>query len=71
MQTFNIDKYIANLSIDCVIFGYDDAQLKVLIGKLKYGDNLYNLPGGHILRTESVDQAASRLLVRWANFSLK
>lgn len=62
MQIFNIDKYIANLSIDCVIFGYDDAQLKVLIGKLKYGNNLYNLPGGHILKTESVDQAAARLL---------
>jgi hypothetical protein len=35
MQTFNIDKYIANLSIDCVIFGYYDTQLKALIGKLK------------------------------------
>jgi hypothetical protein len=23
------------ISIDCVIFGYDDTQLKVLIGKLK------------------------------------
>jgi hypothetical protein len=35
MQTFDIDKYIANLFIDCVIFGYYDTQLKALIGKLK------------------------------------
>ena len=62
MQTFDIDKYIANLFIDCVIFGQDDTQLKVLIGKLKQGNNLYNLSGGPILKTESVDQAAARLL---------
>ena len=62
MQTFGIEQYIANLSIDCVIFGYEDDQLKVLLGKLKYGKNLYNLPGGHILKTESVDDAATRLL---------
>ena len=62
MQSFGIEQYIANLSIDCVIFGYEDDQLKVLLGKLKYGKNLYNLPGGHILKTESVDDAATRLL---------
>lgn len=62
MQSFGIEQYIANLSIDCVIFGYEDNQLKVLLGKLKYGKNLYNLPGGHILKTESVDDAAARLL---------
>ena len=62
MQSFGIEQYIANLSIDCVIFGYEDGQLKVLLAKLKYGKNLYNLPGGHILKTESVDDAAIRLL---------
>lgn len=62
MQSFGIEQYIANLSIDCVIFGYEDNQLKVLLGKLKYGKNLYNLPGGHILKIESVDEAAARLL---------
>ena len=62
MQSFGIEQYIANLSIDCVIFGYEDSQLKVLLAKLKYGKNLYNLPGGHILKTESVDDAAIRLL---------
>jgi ADP-ribose pyrophosphatase YjhB (NUDIX family) len=62
MQSFGTEQYIANLSIDCVIFGYEDCQLKVLLGKVKYGSNLYNLPGGHIRKTESVDQAAARLL---------
>lgn len=62
MQSYGNEQYIANLSIDCVIFGYEDGQLKVLLGKVKYGKNLYNLPGGHIRKTESVDFAAARLL---------
>ncbi|GLU44576.1 NrtR DNA-binding winged helix domain-containing protein [Allomuricauda sp. NBRC 101325] len=62
MSTFNIDDYIAQLSIDCVIFGFKDGELKVLVSKLTYGDNLWCLPGGYILKTESVDAAAARIL---------
>jgi 8-oxo-dGTP diphosphatase len=61
-EGFNPDLYIANLSIDCVIFGFENGEMKVLLGKLPFGENLYNLPGGHIKKTESVDAAASRLL---------
>ncbi len=62
MGKFQKEDYIAQLSIDCVIFGYKNKELKVLISKLSYGDNLWSLPGGYILQTESIDDAASRIL---------
>lgn len=62
MDTFNIEDYIAQLSIDCVIFGYKDKELKVLVSKLKYGDNLWSLPGGYIFKSEGIDEAAARIL---------
>jgi len=62
MNKINTEEYLANLSIDCVIFGYEHGELKVLLGKLSFGNELYNLPGGHIRKTESVDHAAARLL---------
>ena len=62
MGKFNTEDYIAQLSIDCVIFGYKNKELKVLISKLSYADNLWSLPGGYILQTEGIDGAASRIL---------
>jgi len=63
MGEFRKEDYIAQLSIDCVIFGYNNNELKVLISKLSYGEDLWSLPGGYILQTESIDQAASRILI--------
>lgn len=54
--------YIPQLSIDSVIFGYQDKKLKVLISKLNFGEELYTLPGGFIQQTESIEEAASRIL---------
>jgi len=62
MKKFCIEDYIAHLSIDCVIFGYQNNELKVLIAKFKFGQNVWALPGGHILKTESIDSAACRIL---------
>lgn len=56
------DQYIPHLSIDCVIFGYENKELKVLISKFRFGAGSYSLPGGYIRKTESVDAAASRIL---------
>jgi 8-oxo-dGTP diphosphatase len=67
MNQFGINNYIAHLSIDCVIFGYMDKKLKVLISKFKYGKDLWGLPGGYILKTESIDRAASRILKERTN----
>lgn len=62
MKHFLIEQYIANLSIDCVIFGYEKGELKVLLGKVKALEDVWNLPGGHIMKSESVDTAAARIL---------
>jgi 8-oxo-dGTP diphosphatase len=53
---------IPNLSIDCVIFGYENGDLKVLTAKSNFGTQNWNLPGGYIFKTESIENAASRIL---------
>ena len=62
MEKFDIDSYIAHLSIDCVIFGYKDLELKVLVSKSKFYKGTWALPGGYILKQESIDDAADRIL---------
>lgn len=62
MKKFGTENYISNLSIDCVIFGYEEKELKVLIAKKKFGTDIWNLPGGYIKKTEGIDKAASRIL---------
>ena len=49
------------LSIDCVIFGFHDNQLKVLLLKFKNLEN-WALPGGFIQKNENLDQAAVHIL---------
>lgn len=53
------DYFLPNLSVDLVIIGYKDDELKCLL--LKIGDK-WLLPGGHIRREESVEYAAIRVL---------
>lgn len=55
------DIYMPNLSIDCVVFGFHDAVLKVLVTKLKEKE-LWALPGGYVLKTENLKEAANRIL---------
>lgn len=54
--------YIQQLSIDCIIFGYDDNQLKVLVPKLNFKGDFYGLPGGFVYQDEDIDRAAERIL---------
>ena len=53
--------YLANVAIDCVIFGYRNKELKVLCSKIK-GMNDWALPGGHVRKDEGIDEAAYRIL---------
>jgi 8-oxo-dGTP diphosphatase len=53
--------YQHGLSIDSVIFGFNDNQLKVLLTKLKR-TNLWSLAGGFVYKNEHVDEAAIRIL---------
>lgn len=57
-------KIIKNLSTDCVIFGFNNSQLKVLLIKLAVepGKGLWALPGSNILQDEDLDSAARRVL---------
>ncbi|AKD56423.1 NUDIX hydrolase [Spirosoma radiotolerans] len=62
MPSLHEQDYIQQLSIDCIIFGYQDKQLNVLIPKLKFWGDFWALPGGFISQNESIDQAARRIL---------
>jgi 8-oxo-dGTP diphosphatase len=53
--------FIPQLSIDCAIFGYHENQLKILLRRWKFVEG-WCLPGGYIMHTESVDEAAKRIL---------
>lgn len=52
------------LSVDCIIFGFDDGKLKILIGKRQMdpGRGEWSLYGGFVASDESVDEAATRTL---------
>jgi 8-oxo-dGTP diphosphatase len=52
---------IPQLSVDCVIFGFHDNELKILLSKFPMQD-LWALQGGYIGQNEDVDRAAKRIL---------
>ena len=62
MTDFYIEHQKILLSVDCIIFGFDEGQLRVLIGKrqLDPGRGEWSLYGGFVGPDESVDDAASR-----------
>lgn len=64
MTTFYGEHSKVWLSVDCIIFGFDEGMLKVLIGKRKMdpGRGEWSLYGGFVGGDESVDDAASRTL---------
>lgn len=59
--TTHLGRYLPHLSVDCVVFGFHAASLKVLLTKWKHM-NTWALPGGYIGRRESLDDAAHRVL---------
>lgn len=54
--------YIHQVSIDCVIFGYQEKQLKVLVPKIDFKGDFWALPSGFVYQSEDIDQAAERIL---------
>lgn len=62
MKLFDGGNFIHQLSIDCVIFGYKEQELKVLVPKIKLLKDFWSLPGGFIQQNESIDEAAQRIL---------
>src|SRR5258708_33413294 len=55
---------IIGISVDCVIFGFDDNELKVLLIKSDFErfDNKWSLLGDLVHNHEDLDQAAYRIL---------
>jgi 8-oxo-dGTP diphosphatase len=61
---------VPNLSVDCVVFGFDHNKLNVLLTKRELRDEKtkkiiftdYTLQGHHVLENENLDEAAIRVL---------
>ena len=52
------------VAVDCIIFGFDESKLKVLVGRRKMdpGRGEWSLYGGFVTATESIDECAARTL---------
>ena len=64
MTTFYSEYQKIFVSVDCIIFGFEENKLKVLVGKRKMdpGRGEWSLYGGFVRIDESVDDAANRTL---------
>jgi len=56
----NSNEFLHNVSVDNVIFGYHDKELKVLLQQ-PIPLNKWTVTGGYIKRTESIEEAANRI----------
>jgi len=54
-------QYLPHVSVDSVVFGFQDGQLRVLLLRWK-GLGIWSLPGGYVKLDESLDAAAVRVL---------
>ena len=52
--------FLPNISVDNVIFGYEEGYLKVLL--LEIAEGKWMLPGGFIFRDEAIEEASRRVL---------
>ena len=54
-------------AVDCIIFGFDGENLQVLLMKrgMEPEKNKWSLIGGFLARSESLEQAASRVLKKF------
>ena len=64
MTEFYSGVHKAFVSVDCIIFGFEDNKLKLLLGKRQMdpGRGEWALYGGFVGTDESVDEAAHRVL---------
>ncbi|VEH20733.1 Uncharacterized conserved protein [Chryseobacterium nakagawai] len=53
--------FLPHISVDPVVFGFDQNELKVLLVKMKYRKQ-WLLPGGYVRRDEDLDEAVVRVL---------
>ena len=63
MENFSDQKnsFLEHISLDCVVFGFHENQLKVLLLRMKKTKE-WALPGGFVQENESLEVAADRVL---------
>ncbi|HDR52748.1 MAG TPA: NUDIX hydrolase [Mariniphaga anaerophila] len=61
MADIDYSKFLDHISLDCVIFGFHENQLKVLLMQMKYTKE-WALPGGFMKEDETLEEAAERVL---------
>jgi len=63
------DKFL--VAVDCIIFGFDEGELKLLLIKRNFppAQGEWSLMGGFLKKKESLDDAASRVLQRLTGLS--
>lgn len=61
----NYTKFL--VSVDCIIFGFTEGKLQLLIQKRPYdpGKGMLSLIGGFVKKNESIDSAAMRVLTQF------
>lgn len=64
MTPYNEDTIHPGFSVDFVILSYHKKKIYVLLNKFDISNNLWQLPGGFMLKEESADEAAYRILAR-------
>jgi len=64
MTTFYLEYQKILVSVDCIIFGFEENKLKILIGrrKMEPGRGEWSLYGGFVRNEESINDAANRTL---------
>jgi len=55
------EKALPHISVDSVVFGFHENQLKVLLVRMAKGQK-WLLPGGYVFKDENVEDAAQRVL---------
>lgn len=55
------DEYLPHISVDSVVFGFNEDELKVLIVRMNIGKQ-WLLPGGYVRKQEDIHDAAQRVL---------
>lgn len=58
---FNSEEFLDHISLDCVVFGFHDKELKILSMHLKQSGQ-YALPGGFLKKNETIEKAVNRVL---------
>jgi hypothetical protein len=53
---------IPQITVDCVIFGFENQKLKVLIPKINFKGDFWALPSGFINQEDDIDTAARKIL---------